>query len=86
MVSDRRSVPASLIDRARAQVDARLPELSVGRRYTARQLCGEAFWSDLEPGERTQFGEALSYLAHSSTFPLVCVGKNDANHRLYELR
>lgn len=86
MVSERRSLPASLIDRVRAQGDARLPELSAGRCYTARQLCGEEFWIALESWAPTRLGAALSYLACSPTFPLVYVGKNSRNHRLYVLR
>lgn len=86
MVSERRSLPASLIDRVRAQVDARLPELSVGQRYTAEQLCGEESWAGFKRGECIRYGEALSYLARSSAFPLVSVGKTNRNHCLYALR
>jgi len=52
-----------------AQVESVIPELTHGKRYTLKKLCGE-FWDVLERGEKNLAGKCMAHMVATKKFPI----------------
>ena len=58
--------------------------LSRNRQYTAKRICGEEFWSQLDDGTRRTAGWCVSHLVATQQVPLIYVGKDSENAKKYQ--
>ncbi len=79
------TVRKTLYDAVRFQIEEVLPALIPGVSYTARQLAGETFWSELKRGERNRAGHCLSYMVANGILPLAHVMGPHEYSLLYRL-
>ena len=78
VLSDGYSISGDFLSAVQAQVCEALPYLEPGSTYTADELCGAEFWTDLSPGEQRNAGRCLAYLVAQGALPLVRVpGKHE---------
>ena len=68
------------------QVRESVPALELEEVYTAKILCGEAFWESLEKGERIRAGKCIAQMVACKALPLRFAGISESNSRLYKLR
>ncbi|MCX7178074.1 MAG: hypothetical protein NTX56_04625 [Proteobacteria bacterium] len=78
--------PPEMLNSVEQQVKDMIPRLVRGVRYTAKILCGKAFWKPMEKGERILAGVCLSYLVAKNRLPLVDAGMNSSHSKVYELK
>lgn len=80
------SVSADFLAAVKAQIADALPHLDPGYAYTTKQLCGQAFWSELSAGEQRNAGRCLAYLVADCMLPLVHVPGKNQYPRRYRLK
>lgn len=69
----------------RIQVESSLPSLSKQRSYTAPQLCGRGFWSQLTDGESRMAGRCIAHMAYRRILPLEFVETKHEYPKRYRL-
>ena len=79
-----RSVPTSLHNSVREQVEKRAPELALGIKYTLRMICGEKYWSGLH-NQKTAAGLIMADLVDGQLVPFLFAGERDARPLWYWL-
>lgn len=80
-----RSVPKGLYDRLLAQIQAQIPELIRGVKYTAEKLCTSAFWDEIDESDPTVAGKCIAIMVTRGELQLIAAGKTSSHARLYEL-
>lgn len=80
-----RSVPKGLYDRLLAQIQARIPELIGGVKYTAEELCTSAFWDAIDESDRTTAGKCIAIMVDRGELTLLPAGKDGSNACLYKV-
>ena len=67
------------------QTSILLPGLARGVRYTAKQICGKAFWKMLSKGDKIVAGLCMARLVATLRLPLIEAGTNSSNAKVYVL-
>ena len=80
-----RSVPTSLYNSVRKQVEKRTPELYQDIKYTLRMICGEKYWSGLH-NQKTAAGLVMADLVDGQRVPFLFASERDANPLWYWLK
>lgn len=80
------AVPKDLYDRVLHQVELRLKGLKCGVSYTAKSLCGDEFWKQLNRGDRNKTGICISGMTEHGKLPLILTGQTGAHAKQYQLK
>ena len=75
-------IPKRLRDAVIAHVRHVIPTTTF-ERFTVRQLYGQFQWSLLSKAETLDAGVYVAYLVAHGELPLVDVGKDSRNHKIY---
>ena len=79
-----RLVMREFYNAVRFQVEDAIAELRPGKKYTAKALCGEAFWTLLgTPGLRQQAGRCLAHLVSVGGIRLAFAPSKRKSKRFY---
>lgn len=68
------------------QAKISLPGLVPGVRYTAKRICGKAFWKMLPKGDKIVAGICMSRLVATNRLPLIETGTSGSNSKVYALK
>ncbi len=79
-------VKAAFITSLRHQVEAALPTLNPNLTYKLEKLCGKAYWSKLDAGERKLAGRCMAHLVVKNEFPLLFAPSNHEYPKHYQLK
>jgi hypothetical protein len=63
-----------------------VPALEVEQVYTAKMLCGKAFWDSLKKGERIKAGKCVVDMVLKNLLPLHFAETTKANSQQYKLK
>lgn len=75
-----------LYEAVRRQVEAMIPMLEPGKAYTARQICGEAFWARLGTLAARRVGMCLRDLVDRGLVALVPAKRKSKYPKKYRLK
>jgi hypothetical protein len=79
------TVPAEFYHAVRLQVEAIIPAMERGGKYTLKLLCGEAFWRPLSHGDRRMAGRCMAQMVVSGLLPLCFADGKHEYPKLYRL-
>lgn len=86
LLHGRHAVLIELLDAVRFQTSyAMRLELEADTRYSAKQLCGHAFWNQLNRRERLLAGSCLAHLVSEGELPLERVNAFKKYPNVYRL-
>jgi hypothetical protein len=77
------TLPADMLQAVRLQAEVAIPKLAHDAKFTARQICGKTFWTQLTRPEKVRAGQCLAWLVFKKLLRLVFVGRNRSNARMY---
>ena len=83
VLSRDKTLSKELLDSIQMQVQLRLPQVTFGRPWTLRKICGEDFWMQLSKGDRLEAGECMTHLVHEKRLPFVHAGQTKTNSNCY---
>lgn len=61
------------------QIEIRQPELTPETPYTLQDVCGDAYWKNLNKTQREMAHDSVNYLIEHQGLPMVCIASATGN-------
>ncbi len=85
-IHDDYELSQEMLNSVEQQAKMSIPRMERGARYTAKQICGKAFWKMLSRGDKIVAGICMSRLVKTNRLPLIEAGSNASHAKVYELK
>jgi hypothetical protein len=83
LTGDGKYVDGILYQRAKQDLQARIPSLPIDGVFSAKQLCSPEFWNSLNVGQRRTVGRCLSHFVAAKELSLQAALVNRRGHQTY---
>ena len=86
LLNEKFTVSKAFFDRIRTHVEESLPGMIHGQLYTAKQLCGTDFWSQMTRPQRISVGKCIAHMVSRGDLSLEFAEPTSANAKRYQLK